>query len=408
MTGHRLHHWMALVAVLALAVSCHAQTIKPPEVENLLANPGFETGDREGWTTVLAGDRAGEVSVVEEARGGEFAARIEAPTDRAWSVLRQQDFDVSVGETLVATAWVRSSSARAKMVLTGGFLWGGSPSGHQYVRSHHSGSGQWERLRVELTIEQLPVSLAIGFDYRSAGSVVLVDDVRLARETDVVAEEAAVWANELAGVADREDLPDWVREGMRERIRRGAELIGQYHQTARDDAGFEDLIAALREYSATRNQLVTWVAGEHAPDGGEAAPLAIASIDLNVLRGRQATVTLGLLNAFGQHSVAVRIVPGALHEAGSEDSEEPPPVALAGGQIDVAELIAHGGDVVAADPGEDLAVWAPADEPRQVRLTLRAEGLAPGTYTGTLTVLPLDPVEGGRPQDVPVTLTVEE
>jgi len=391
---------VSLIAALVLALaSCSAQEIAVPQPPNLIANPGFEEPDLTGWSRVLAGDQAGVIEPTAEAAAGAQAACIEAPTDRAWSFLRQQNFDVALGETLVLTASVRSRSSQAKLVLTGGYLWGGDPSGHQTSAARHSGSGDWERLRVALTVEQLPVSAAIGFDYGSAGGVLIVDDVRLAREGDVLAEEGVACAARFVRLAERDDLPEWIRAGLVARGGHGRELVRRLLATARDEAGYGEMVAALREYVATEHQLVTWARGD-APTGDDGeVPLALRQIALTARSGGEATATISMLNAFGAQSVAVRIEPGKLTDAEGA-------AAVPAERIRVEELIPVGGHEVAVDPGEDRAVWAPVNELRGVRLTVPAAGLAPGTYTGTLLLRPLDREQAGPPQEVAVELTV--
>ncbi|MGC9318163.1 MAG: hypothetical protein ACP5KN_09020 [Armatimonadota bacterium] len=426
MIADRVRMMLLAAMIPVTAVVCHAQDVTAPEIENLLANPGFEQPDLEGWSRVLAGDGGGVIEPVGNGartgvsvpRTGTGAARIHAPTDRSWSFLRQQDFDVAIGETLVLSAWVKSSSTRAKLVLTAGFLWGGAPSGHQTTADLHSGSGEWELLRVELTIEQLPISAAIGFDYNSAGATLLVDDVRLAREGDVLAEDAVGCAGAFEELARREDLPGWIREGLQDRAQRGAELVRRYRQTAHDSEGFADLVDALREYVAARNQLVTWEAGRVVEAEGAPVPLTLQSLRLDADRGDDAVATISLLNAFGEHSVAVRVVPRnlvvPLDEQGEpveeeEDAEEvEPQVALEARRVRVLELIPRAAGMTAVDPGEDLAVWAPVNEPRQVRVVLPTDELAPGVYTGTLLLQPLDRAQAGPPQEVALELAVTE
>ncbi|MEA3401334.1 MAG: hypothetical protein U9R79_08870 [Armatimonadota bacterium] len=422
MTGKPVRLVIAASLILATAMACQAQDVAAPEVENLVANPGFEQPDLEGWSRVLAGDDEGVIEPSDDAHTGSGSARVHAPTDRAWSFLRQQDFDVAIGETLVLSAWVKSSSTRAKLVLTGGFLWGGAPSGHQTTADRHSGSGKWELLRVELAIEQLPISAAIGFDYNSPGATLLVDDVRLAREADVLAEDAVECAHAFKQLAGREDLPGWIRDGLQDRAERGAELVMRYRETAHDAEGFAEVLDALRDYVAARRQLITWEAGS-APEGEAGpVPLVLERIRLEAERGDDAVTTISLLNAFGQHSVAVRVVPRNIvvpldeqpTPAGEADvSEEPslrtqvqPQVVLEAGRIRVMELIPRGGAMMAVDPGEDLAVWAPVNEPRQVRVVFPTHDLAPGAYTGTLLLQPLDRTQAGPPQEVAVELAV--
>lgn len=380
-----------IVAVLVVTAGFAEDSVGPV---NLLANPGFEQG-LEGWDVAMLGDGMGRASVVDDAIEGQRAARIYAANDRSWSFLRQHGFDVAPGEGLVLTARVRAGSSGAKIVLTGGFIWGDDPAGHQSVRDTHSGSGEWEVLRVSLTVEQLPVSAAIGFDYHHAGEVMLVDDVRLAREGDVLGAEALEVAADLRLEAQRDDLPAWVRAALRDRSDLGITLAQGLSALSRDSVQYAPALARLREYVEARRQLVTW--RDDQPTEG--SPLVRERIEVRAADGR-AVMRLGMLNAFGERSVAVRVVPRALTDSGGE-------VAVGAERVRLLEAIPVGNGTRLVDPGEDRAVIIPPGVQRTVQVVIPTRGLAAGDYAGTLLVQPLDRENAGPPQEIEVKVIVE-
>ncbi len=383
---------MAMIIATFVATAGIAQDGAEPV--NLLANPGFEQG-LEGWDVAMLGDGMGRASVVDDAIEGRRAARIYATTDRSWSFLRQHGFNVAPGEGLVLTARVKASSSGAKIVLTGGFIWGDDPAGHQRVHDTHSGSGEWEVLRVSLTVEQLPVSAAIGFDYNHAGEVMLVDDVRLAREGDVLGAEALEVAADLRLEAQRDDLPAWVRAALRDRADLGITLAQRLSALSRYNVEYAPALARLREYVEARHQLVTW--REDQPAAG--APLVLERIEVRAADGR-AVMRLSMLNAFGERSVAVRVIPGTLTDSGGD-------VAVEAERVRLLEAIPVGNGTRLVDPGEDRAVIVPPGMPRTVQVVIPTRGLAAGDYAGTLLVQPLDRENAGPPQEIEVKVIVE-
>lgn len=377
---------MLTAAALALTVICAADIpmAGAPEGTNLLANGGFEEPEFAGWSLVRAGDGEGRMELVDDAAQGRRAARVYAPNDRSWTFLRQHDLDVQVGETLVLSARVKSDTSRAKLVLTCGFLWGGSPSGHSNTRAHHSGSGEWETLRTRLEVTEMPVSAAIGFDYGGTDTSLLVDDVRLLREEDALAEDAAACAEAYGELSRRDDLPGWMRDAAVAHAERAGELVAAVRAAERGSDERAERIEDLREYAGTAVGLIAWV-GDGAAAEGEPA-LMPETITLRGADGARAT--LNLLNIFGDRSVAVRLVADDMRE----DEDGP------GIPVRLRTRIPAGERTLRASLGEGSVIVVPRGEVRQVELAARAPRR--GEWSGPLTIQPLDRDHGGVPRTV--------
>ena len=379
----------AAVAGLVLVVA--AARLAGAAAANLVANGGFEAPGFKGWQRAPLGDGKGTFELAKDAHTGQWAARLHAPNPRSWTFVRQSGFPVAVGEGLVLTAWVRSTSARAKAVLTCGYVWGGNPADHTTVHASHSGSGQWQLLRAAITVHELPVSIAIGFDYHSEGQTLLVDDVRLERETDVLARDAVALATRYDGLAARGDAPEWVRAAAAAHASDGRTVAGElaksWHdpeRVRRDKAGWQRYVSRLRRYVEAGTQLIV------LSEPGDRRGLGVQRIRLHARRKRPATATLTLLNVFGSHSVAVRLRVLGFAEAVS------------------LRQLAGVGDPVGVRLGEASHVLVARGEPCRVGLTILPRRLALRTYKGSLVVEPLDRLEAGAPRTIPVELTVAE
>ena len=371
---------------------------------NLIKNGSFESAGFEGWTRACLGDRRGQVSLVKEAVHGQTAARIESPTERSWTFLRQQGFKVALGERLTLSACAKSSSSSVKLVLTSGYVWVSDPRGHTTRRASHSGSGEWELLRATITVHELPVSAAIGFDYRSEGQTLLVDDVRLEGESDVLCREALALAIRYEELSRRSDVSQTLRQAAAKRAAVGRALTEEYnsmwravkHITDNTD-GWQEFHSRLRAYVDAGTQLV--VRCDQGRDGGG---LSVSKIDLKARLGQDAETTLTLLNLFGEHSVAVRVTCDRFTEKAGNESVDVDRVRL----MQVISGAAPKKRPAFLPLGEASLVLVPRSDLCRVQCTIDASRLTPGLYKGTLTVLPLDRRQAGARQCIPVRVEV--
>lgn len=395
-----MHVYLALTTALCTPCLCAEEAIH----HNLIENGSFESTGFDGWARTCLGDRQGKMSLVKEGVDDQTAARIESPTDRSWTFLRQQGFKVALGERLSVSARVKSSSSRAKLVLTCGYLWADDPSGHTTRRAFHSGSGKWELLRTTITVRELPVSAAVGFDYRSEGQTLLVDDVRLERESDVLCQEALVLADRYDSLSRRSDVSQTLRRAAAKRAQMGRNLAGEHREKWRsaetitnDMDAWQEYHSRLRTYVDAGTQLVVRCEQGRVEDG-----LSVNQIGLKVRPGQDAKTTLIFLNLFGEHSVAVRVTCGRLVEKKGNGS-------IGSGRIRLEQVISgverKGSSVLLSLGGASL-VLVPRNEVCRIQCTIDTAGLGAGLYEGTLTALPQDRRQAGAPQKMSMRLAL--
>ena len=386
---------LAIIGVLcALPIAAADLSPSPP---NLLANGSFESTDLKGWTQALYGDRGGKITLVEDGVDGRWAARIEAPTDRSWTFLRQQDFEVALGEELVLRARVKSTSGRAKIVLTCGYVWGGGPGSHTTCRCDHSGSGEWEELHTRLRVDEFPVSAAVGFDYGCAGQTLLTDEVVLEREYDVLSRDARAVAQRYDALAD---LTPTLREVARSQAQKGRRLADELDKKWRpiiadspDDKGWQRFLGHARAYVRSGRQLIVRCDQASSEEG-----MSAKQIHLRARKGQPATMRFTLQNLFGQHSVAARVTIGEFTDHAKRQ-------AIGSEEIRFRQFVSA---TRSFELGEATTVTVPTQEACELNCTIDTSNLAPGTYRGLLTVLPLDPRQARGPNRIAVRLTVSQ
>lgn len=405
--------WMwGLVGGLIGATGAGSQPFAP-----LLTNGDFETGDFTGWDRAILGDQQGVIEIATLAHRGQFAARLHAPTNRSWTFLRQVNLPLPRGTAVTLSAWVKTTSSAAKIVLSDGFVWGGDPAGHQTASTHHSGSGEWERLRCTLTVSESPVTVALGFDYGAKGAEMWVDEVTLQADGETLLEDLSAWLERYRRLLKERDLPPTLREEVEQRLTEGEELVRATRERAQNLANREaqeraeawaQLAQPVQEFLQRQTALVLWAGNplENFPPTLKPPHWeSISELSWAGAGNEYESAVLRITNLFGQRPADLRVTVSTLQAPGGEGVI--PAAALTLRRAVFVRLRSGAlrpdalprldeADLVTVPPGETGEVW----------ITVHLAGVEPGEYTGTLSLCPLDPQGMGGPQTVTLRLTV--
>ncbi len=142
-------------------------------------------GDLAGWTQSRGGDGSGNIRVVDAELSGSYRQPVllNSGSGKSWTFLRRKLSSASLRgvESVRVTAWVRTPQpARLRLVLTEGYIWGeGAPSAFAESRGRNSNSRHIISVQLTRKSQQQDIGVAIGIDYESPNSWVVIDAIRI-------------------------------------------------------------------------------------------------------------------------------------------------------------------------------------------------------------------------------------